>query len=65
MRASIILVHGLWNRGWSMAAMAKRLRAKGHEVMVFSYSTRNDSISGHASGLREFVDKIQRKKYTL
>jgi len=40
-----------------MAAMAKRLRARGHRVMVFSYPTTTNSISGHADGLHEFVAK--------
>lgn len=53
--AEIVLVHGLWNRGWSMAAMAKRLRARGHDVLVFSYPTRGDGLDGHADALHQFV----------
>ena len=49
--AEIVLVHGLWNRGWSMTAMAKRLRARGHQVLVFSYPTRGDDLDGHADDL--------------
>jgi len=52
---SIALVHGLWNRGWSMTAMAKRLRARGHHVVVFSYPTRGDDLSGHADELHAFL----------
>ncbi len=54
-RSSIVLVHGLWNRGWSMAAMARRLRARGHHVVVFSYPTRNDCLDGHADGLHALI----------
>jgi len=54
-QAKIVLVHGLWNRGWSMAAMAKRLRAHGHDVLVFSYSTRKDCLDGHADDLHAFL----------
>lgn len=53
--ANIALVHGLWNRGWSMAAMAKRLRRRGHHVLVFSYPTRGDSLDGHADELYKFL----------
>ena len=53
----ILLVHGLWNRGWSMAAIAKRLRARGHSVMVFSYPTRSSGLNGHADELHAFIDK--------
>ena len=52
----IVLVHGLWNRGWSMAAMAKRLRARGHAVVVFSYPSRNKDLAGHADELHGFLD---------
>lgn len=54
-QAKIVLVHGLWNRGWSMSAMAKRLRARGHDVLVFSYPTRNDCLDGHANELHAFL----------
>lgn len=57
MMAKIVLVHGLWNRGWSMAAMAKRLRARGHRVEVFSYPTRDDCLAGHADELHTFLNE--------
>jgi pimeloyl-ACP methyl ester carboxylesterase len=53
---NIVLVHGLWNRGWSMAAMAKRFRTRGHHVVVFSYPTRGDCLDGHADELHTFID---------
>lgn len=58
----IVLVHGLWNRGWSMTAIAKRLRARGHHVLVFSYPTRNDSLDGHANELHAFLSENKTKK---
>ena len=57
--STIVLVHGLWNRGWMMAAMAKRLRVRGHNVAVFSYPTRSDCLDGHADGLHVFLGKIK------
>ena len=53
----IVLVHGLWNRGWYMAVMARRLRSRGHRVRVFSYPTRSNSLRGHADDLYEFINK--------
>lgn len=53
--ANVLLVHGLWNRGWAMTAIARRLRAHGHEVRVFSYPTRGDSLEGHADELHKFI----------
>ena len=54
-RTAIVLVHGLWNRGWSMSAMAKRLRARGHNVLVFSYASRKDCLNAHADELHAFL----------
>jgi len=53
----IVLVHGLWNRGWSMAAMARRLRTRGHNVVVFSYPTRSDCLDGHANALHTLLSE--------
>lgn len=53
----MVLVHGLWNRGWMMASMAKRLRARGHRVRVFSYPTRAADLDGHADALHDFLEK--------
>ena len=61
----IILVHGLWNRGWAMAAMAKRLRADGFQVRVFSYPTRNDNLDGHANELYKFIGQQQSEELHL
>ena len=57
--AEIVLVHGLWNRGWSMTAMAKRLRSRGHQVIVFSYPTRGDDMDGHADDLYSLLTKTK------
>jgi len=51
----VVLVHGLWNRGWMMAPMARRLRVFGHDVRVFSYPTRAADLDGHADALHAFV----------
>ncbi len=53
--ADLVLVHGLWNRGWMMASLAKRLRARGHHVSVFSYPTRAADLDGHADALHDFI----------
>jgi len=62
---TIVLVHGLWNRGWSMTAMAKRLRSRGHHVEIFSYATRSDSLDGHAEDLHAFLGKIRAEEIHL
>lgn len=57
--AEIVLVHGLWNRGWMLSKMAKRLRIGGHDVRVFSYPTRASDLDGHADALRGFLTSSQ------
>jgi len=61
----IVLVHGLWNRGWSMTAMARRLRANGHNVKVFSYPTRKHCLDAHADNLHAFLSDNQAEELHL
>ena len=63
--AEIVLVHGLWNRGWMMAAMAKRLRALDHHVRVFSYPTRSANLDVHADELRSFIHENKTQELHL
>jgi pimeloyl-ACP methyl ester carboxylesterase len=48
-----------------MAAMAKRLRARGHHVAVFSYPTRGDCLAGHADELHAFLSKHKAEELHL
>jgi pimeloyl-ACP methyl ester carboxylesterase len=63
--AEIVLVHGLWNRGWMMAAMAKRLRALDHHVRVFSYPTRAANLDVHADELCNFIHENKTQELHL
>ena len=42
-----------------MAVMARRLRNHGHNITVFSYPTRDNSLDGHADELYAFIRKKQ------
>jgi len=64
-KSTIVLVHGLWNGAWSMAAMAKRLRLRGHHVEAFNYQTRGNSLEGHARELHDFISKISTEELHL
>lgn len=57
-KATVALVHGLWMRGWCMAVLARRLRAQGFEVRVFSYSTRAAGLDAHADALHAWLADI-------
>jgi len=63
--AQVVLVHGLWNRGWYMTAMARRLKSHGYRVRVFSYPTRKDCLDGHANDLHEFISESKSEELHL
>jgi pimeloyl-ACP methyl ester carboxylesterase len=65
MSPEVVLVHGLWNRGWSMAAMAKRLRSSGFKVSIFSYPSLGKDIAGHADSLKEFIESSVEGPFNL
>jgi len=48
-----------------MAAMAKRLRASGFKVHVFSYPSRGNDIAGHADRLNDFIQQSVDGPYNL
>lgn len=47
----VVLVHGLWMRGWVMSLLGWRLRRCGFEVATFSYPTVRRSLSHNAQRL--------------
>ena len=52
--AEVVLVHGLWHRGWSMALLKRRLRRRGLEVRTFSHPTLAQDPAVSARALAEF-----------
>lgn len=55
---TVILVHGLWMRGWVMAPLALRLRRCGFRVVAFSYPSVRCSLSQNARRLSRFAAGI-------
>ena len=55
-KGEINLVHGLWNRSWSLAFLAHRMRKTGFRVRMFDYPTTSADLSAHASELLRFVN---------
>lgn len=60
--AEIVLVHGLWYHGIGMALMAKRLRAQGWRVRVFSYPTISQPFARNARALQKFALKSEARQ---
>ena len=51
-REMVVLVHGLWLKGWCMTLLAWRLRCAGFDTLCFSYPTLH-------AGLRESATRLQ------
>jgi pimeloyl-ACP methyl ester carboxylesterase len=56
---AIVLVHGLWVSGWSMALVAWRLRRCGFRTYRFSYPSVRRGLGQNAEALRAFSDRIE------
>lgn len=57
-KETVILVHGLWVRGWVMALLGLRLRRCGFHTITFSYPSMHASLSQNALLLSRFVAGI-------
>jgi pimeloyl-ACP methyl ester carboxylesterase len=55
---TVVLVHGLWMRGWVMKWMGMRLKGCGFNIRYFSYPSMSGSLSYNASILAHFAENI-------
>lgn len=54
-KETVVLVHGLWMRGWVMAWLGWRLRRCGFRTVAFSYPSVRGTLSQNALRLSRFV----------
>lgn len=54
----VVLVHGLWMKGWCMAPLAWRLRRAGFETHSFSYRSIGASLYENAASLHRFLSAL-------
>ena len=54
-KETVVLVHGLWMRGWAMTLLGLRLQRRGFHTIVFSYPSMSNSLSQNALFLSNFV----------
>jgi len=54
-KETVVLVHGLWMRGWAMTLLGLRLQRRGFHTIVFSYPSMSNSLSQNALILSNFV----------
>jgi pimeloyl-ACP methyl ester carboxylesterase len=52
-RETVVLVHGLWMRGWFMSLLAWRLRRAGYQTICFSYPSMSGDLHANAVLLQE------------
>lgn len=55
---TVVLVHGLWLSGFSMALVGRRLRACGFVVHTFSYPTVESDFRENAAALQAFLARF-------
>ena len=51
----VVLVHGLWLRGWAMAVLGWRLRKAGFRTRSFSYATTRQELGQQVEKLHRFA----------
>ncbi len=52
---SVVLVHGLWLSGWTLAPLARRLSAAGFAARAWSYPTLRGTLDHNAAALASFL----------
>lgn len=54
-REAVVLIHGLWLSGWSLALQARRLRRLGYDVSLFAWPTVRNNFRANATVLEKFL----------
>lgn len=57
-REAVVLIHGLWLSGWSLALQARCLRRLGYDVHVFCWSTVRNNFRANAAALEKFLHAL-------
>ena len=57
-KETVVLVHGLWVRGWIMTLLGLQLRRCGFHTIIFSYPSMRAPLSQNALLLSRFVAAI-------
>jgi pimeloyl-ACP methyl ester carboxylesterase len=52
---SVVLVHGLWMRGWVMALLGRRLQREGFRVFRFDYPSMRATLAQNATRLAQYI----------
>jgi pimeloyl-ACP methyl ester carboxylesterase len=58
-REAVILVHGLWMRGWVMQGLRLQLARRGYAASTFTYPSMGQSLDEHARRLAGRIAELQ------
>ncbi len=53
----MVLIHGIWTRGWEVVLLKRRLIKEGFNTFIFSYPTVSKRVEENAFALWEFIRK--------
>ncbi|HLQ27281.1 MAG TPA: alpha/beta fold hydrolase [Acidiferrobacterales bacterium] len=54
-KETVVLIHGLWFSGWSMAVLKRRLQRQGFDARIFSYKSVTRDLRQNAAGLQQYL----------
>ncbi|MCF6224765.1 MAG: alpha/beta hydrolase [Xanthomonadales bacterium] len=61
----VVLLHGLFHRGLAVSLLARRLRQAGFSTSIFSYPSRQKSLSTLAQDLYRFTEALEHNVESL
>lgn len=62
---AVVLVHGLWMKGWVFALQKRRLARCGYRAYLFSYPTVRTSLKQNAERLADFLCSLSEPRIYL
>jgi len=54
---NVVLIHGIWTRGWEVMLLKRRFAKEGFNTFAFSYPTLSKSVEENALALWKFIRK--------
>ncbi len=61
----VILLHGIWTRGWELYLLKRRLERAGLRASIFSYPSISKSFSENVQNLARFIEASGAKRVSL
>ena len=65
MNDAVVLVHGLWMKGWVLAIQKRAFTRRGYRAYLFSYQTVSRSLKDNAERLASFVASLSETRIHL